>query len=140
MGARQGLSEPLGALIALLFVKPFLTPLLLHFMLAFVGGIMVSVSARRGYHRAAAAAGICACLLCVAPTLPLPIHGSAAHMHASESALFPYCLLFMLIMLRPHKRYLKTLEHACWHLSCVLSTRTSFPSKGHRIPAQRRAC
>ena len=37
----QGLSEPLGALIALLFVKPFLTPLLLQYMLAFVGGIMV---------------------------------------------------------------------------------------------------
>ena len=36
----QGLSEPLGALIALLFVKPFLTPLLLQYMLAFVGGIM----------------------------------------------------------------------------------------------------
>ena len=46
-GFRQGLSEPLGALIALLFVKPFLTPLLLHFMLAFVGGIMVSEDARR---------------------------------------------------------------------------------------------
>jgi len=28
-------------------VKPFLTPLLLHFMLAFVGGIMVSEDARR---------------------------------------------------------------------------------------------
>lgn len=37
----QGLSEPIGALIALLFVKPFLTPLLLQYMLAFVGGIMV---------------------------------------------------------------------------------------------------
>ena len=40
-GAVQGLSEPVGALIALLFVKPFLTPLLLQYMLAFVGGIMV---------------------------------------------------------------------------------------------------
>jgi hypothetical protein len=38
----QGLSEPVGALIALLFIKPFLTPLLLQYMLAFVGGIMVS--------------------------------------------------------------------------------------------------
>ncbi len=37
----QGLSEPVGALIALLFVKPFLTPNLLQYMLAFVGGIMV---------------------------------------------------------------------------------------------------
>lgn len=37
----QGLSEPIGALFALLFVKPFLTPLLLQYMLAFVGGIMV---------------------------------------------------------------------------------------------------
>ena len=40
----QGLSEPVGALIALLFVKPFLTPMLLQYMLAFVGGIMVSPS------------------------------------------------------------------------------------------------
>ena len=40
--AAQGLSEPVGALIALLFVKPFLTPMLLQYMLAFVGGIMVS--------------------------------------------------------------------------------------------------
>ena len=39
--AVQGLSEPVGALLALLFIKPFLTPLLLHYMLAFVGGIMV---------------------------------------------------------------------------------------------------
>lgn len=42
MRSVQGLSEPVGALIALLFVKPFLTPLLLQYMLAFVGGIMVS--------------------------------------------------------------------------------------------------
>ena len=42
--AVQGLSEPVGALIALLFVKPFLTPLLLQYMLAFVGGIMVSTA------------------------------------------------------------------------------------------------
>lgn len=39
----SGLSEPVGALIALLFVKPFLTPILLQYMLAFVGGIMISV-------------------------------------------------------------------------------------------------
>ncbi|KAK9901626.1 hypothetical protein WJX75_005604 [Coccomyxa subellipsoidea] len=39
----SGLSEPVGALIALLFVKPFLTPNLLQYMLAFVGGIMISV-------------------------------------------------------------------------------------------------
>ncbi len=42
--AVQGLSEPIGALIALLFVKPFLTPLLLQYMLAFVGGIMVDTA------------------------------------------------------------------------------------------------
>ncbi len=41
----QGLSEPVGALIALLFIKPFLTPLLLQYMLAFVGGIMVRACA-----------------------------------------------------------------------------------------------
>ena len=46
---RQGLSEPLGALIALLFVNPLLTPLLLHFMLAFVGGIMVR-ACRNAHH------------------------------------------------------------------------------------------
>jgi ZIP family zinc transporter len=38
------LSEPVGALLALLFIKPWLTPLLLQYMLAFVGGIMVSPS------------------------------------------------------------------------------------------------
>lgn len=40
----QGLSEPVGALLALLVVKPFLTPRLVHLMLAFVGGIMASPS------------------------------------------------------------------------------------------------
>ena len=35
----SGLSEPLGALVALKFVKPFLTPLRLQYMLAGVGGI-----------------------------------------------------------------------------------------------------
>ncbi len=39
----QGLSEPVGALVALLFIKPFLTPLRLQLMLAFVGGIMSAV-------------------------------------------------------------------------------------------------
>lgn len=37
----QGLSEPLGALMALLLIKPFLTPMRLQYMLAFVGGVMV---------------------------------------------------------------------------------------------------
>ena len=37
----QGLSEPLGALMALLSIKPFLTPMRLQYMLAFVGGVMV---------------------------------------------------------------------------------------------------
>ncbi len=41
LGWLQGLSEPVGALLALLFIKPWLTPLLLQYMLAFVGGIMV---------------------------------------------------------------------------------------------------
>lgn len=39
----SGLSEPLGALFALLFVKPYLTPLRLQYMLACVGGIMTAV-------------------------------------------------------------------------------------------------
>lgn len=39
----QGLSEPVGALVALVFIKPYLTPLRLHLMLAFVGGIMSAV-------------------------------------------------------------------------------------------------
>jgi zinc transporter, ZIP family len=33
----SGLSEPLGALLALVFVRPFLTPLRLHCLLAFTG-------------------------------------------------------------------------------------------------------
>ena len=39
----SGLSEPVGAAIALAFVKPFLTPLRLQLMLAYVGGIMTAV-------------------------------------------------------------------------------------------------
>ena len=39
----SGLSEPLGALLALLFVKPYLTPHRLQLMLAFVGGMMTAV-------------------------------------------------------------------------------------------------
>lgn len=39
----SGLSEPVGALLALVFVKPFLTPERLHYMLAFTGGIMLAV-------------------------------------------------------------------------------------------------
>lgn len=39
----QGLSEPLGALIALVFVKPFISEEPLHYILAFVGGIMLAV-------------------------------------------------------------------------------------------------
>lgn len=41
----QGLSEPLGALLALLLVKPFISEEPLHYILAFVGGIMLSVCA-----------------------------------------------------------------------------------------------
>lgn len=39
----QGLSEPLGALIALIAVKPFISEEPLHYILAFVGGIMLAV-------------------------------------------------------------------------------------------------
>eukprot|EP01025_Chloroclados_australasicus_P058655 TRINITY_DN7389_c0_g2_i2.p2 TRINITY_DN7389_c0_g2~~TRINITY_DN7389_c0_g2_i2.p2 ORF type:complete len:182 (+),score=30.48 TRINITY_DN7389_c0_g2_i2:43-546(+) len=39
----SGLSEPVGALIALLFVRPFLSEEWLHYVLAFVGGIMTAV-------------------------------------------------------------------------------------------------
>ena len=39
----SGLSEPVGAAIALAFIKPFLTPLRLQLMLAYVGGIMTAV-------------------------------------------------------------------------------------------------
>ena len=42
-GKTQGLSEPLGALLALIFIKPYLTPTRLQYMLAFVGGIMSAV-------------------------------------------------------------------------------------------------
>ena len=44
-GAVQGLSEPFGALMALLSIRPFLTPMRLQYMLAFVGGVMVSIIA-----------------------------------------------------------------------------------------------
>ena len=37
----QGLSEPVGALLAVVAVKPFITEEPLHYILAFVGGIMV---------------------------------------------------------------------------------------------------
>ncbi|GAB4823011.1 hypothetical protein N2152v2_010057 [Parachlorella kessleri] len=39
----SGLSEPVGALAALLVVRPFLTEERLHYILAFVGGIMACV-------------------------------------------------------------------------------------------------
>lgn len=41
--SRQGLSEPAGALIALLAVGPYLTPEGLQLLLATVGGIMTAV-------------------------------------------------------------------------------------------------
>jgi ZIP family zinc transporter len=37
----QGLSEPLGALVALLFIRPLLSKVFLNYMIGFVGGIMV---------------------------------------------------------------------------------------------------
>jgi ZIP family zinc transporter len=39
----SGLSEPLGALIALVAVRPWLSEALLHYILAFAGGIMAAV-------------------------------------------------------------------------------------------------
>jgi hypothetical protein len=38
----QGLSEPIGALVALVAVKPFISEEPLHYILAFVGGIMLA--------------------------------------------------------------------------------------------------
>lgn len=43
IAALSGLSEPVGALIALLSVKPIISEKSLHITLAFVGGIMSSV-------------------------------------------------------------------------------------------------
>ncbi|OIO62452.1 zinc transporter ZupT [Candidatus Woesearchaeota archaeon CG_4_10_14_0_2_um_filter_33_10] len=40
----SGLAEPLGALIGILILLPFLTPQILFFFLAFVAGIMVFIS------------------------------------------------------------------------------------------------
>ncbi|MEW5309182.1 MAG: hypothetical protein WDW38_001087 [Sanguina aurantia] len=39
----SGLSEPLGAVLALAIFKPFISEMRLHIMLAFVGGIMLAV-------------------------------------------------------------------------------------------------
>ena len=44
LATASGLSEPLGALLALLLVKPFLTEGRLHCILGFVGGLMAAVS------------------------------------------------------------------------------------------------
>lgn len=44
LATASGLSEPLGALLALLLVKPFLTEARLHYILGFVGGLMAAVS------------------------------------------------------------------------------------------------
>ncbi|KAF5835668.1 hypothetical protein DUNSADRAFT_7028 [Dunaliella salina] len=41
----QGLSEPLGALLALLVLHPFITPERLQYLLAAVGGLMLAVCA-----------------------------------------------------------------------------------------------
>lgn len=44
VASASGLSEPVGALIAILLVKPFVTSLeQLDYLLAFVGGIMLAV-------------------------------------------------------------------------------------------------
>jgi len=39
----SGLSEPAGALVALLFIRPFLNELFLNLMIGFVGGVMLAV-------------------------------------------------------------------------------------------------
>lgn len=41
----SGLSEPLGALVSLLLLQPFFTMERLHYLLAFVGGVMLAVCA-----------------------------------------------------------------------------------------------
>ncbi|MDD4179638.1 MAG: zinc transporter ZupT [Candidatus Margulisbacteria bacterium] len=40
----SGLTEPLGALMAIIFLWPFMTPFFVNILLAFVGGIMVYIS------------------------------------------------------------------------------------------------
>ena len=45
MATVSGLSEPAGALLALCFVKPYLTPALLQYLLAATGGMMSAVCA-----------------------------------------------------------------------------------------------
>jgi ZIP family zinc transporter len=45
LATASGLSEPVGALIALKFMKPYLTPTRLEHLLAGTGGIMVAVCA-----------------------------------------------------------------------------------------------
>ncbi len=40
----SGLSEPLGALLAFLFLSPFITPLMMGFLLAIIAGIMIHIS------------------------------------------------------------------------------------------------
>ena len=44
LATASGLSEPVGALLALLLVKPFLTAARLNYILGFVGGLMAAVS------------------------------------------------------------------------------------------------
>uniref|UniRef100_A0A7R9XTT4 Zinc permease family n=2 Tax=Micromonas pusilla TaxID=38833 RepID=A0A7R9XTT4_MICPS len=43
MATASGLSEPAGALLALYFIKPYLTPMILHCILAGTGGMMSAV-------------------------------------------------------------------------------------------------
>ena len=43
MATLSGLSEPTGALLALCFIKPYLTPMLLQYLLASTGGMMSAV-------------------------------------------------------------------------------------------------
>jgi ZIP family zinc transporter len=43
MATVSGLSEPAGALLALCFIKPYLTPILLQYLLASTGGMMSAV-------------------------------------------------------------------------------------------------
>ena len=76
LATASGLSEPVGALLALVLVKPFLTPARLHYILGFVGGLMAAVSmlelwpeARRCREDRRMAAGVAFGMLLMGSTL-----------------------------------------------------------------------
>ncbi|EFN55734.1 hypothetical protein CHLNCDRAFT_23061, partial [Chlorella variabilis] len=76
LATASGLSEPVGALLALLLVKPFLTEARLHYILGFVGGLMAAVSllelwpeAKRCHHDRRMAWGIAVGVVLMGGTL-----------------------------------------------------------------------